>query len=144
MKKQFCNIQFYSNGVYGIIDDTLYLSKKYTYYNTHNYNIKVGDNVIAHVNDKDVAIGKIVEVFNEKDYHKYSDCNQTMLKDIIGIANVTNIQENRRKQRRLAEIDDQIEEIYKKKSKLQILESMCKDDEDMQALLKEYKELTKS
>lgn len=144
MKKQFCNIQFYSNGVYGIIDDCLHLGKKYTYYNTHNYNIKVGDNVIAHVNDRDVAIGKVIEVFNAKDYHKYSECNQNILKEIIGIANVSNIQEDARKDRRLIELDDQIEEMYKKISKNQILESMCKDDKDMQALLKEYKELTKS
>lgn len=143
MKKQYCNVQFYSNGIYGIIEDSVYLGKKYTYYNNYNYKLKVGDNIIAHVNERDVAIGKIIEVFNEKDYHKYSDCNKNMLKDIIGIANVNNIQEDRRKQRRLAEIDDQIEERYKKVSKIQILESMCKDDKDMQDLLKEYKELTK-
>lgn len=143
MKKQFCNVQFYSNGIYGIIEDSLYLCKKYTYYNKYNYKLKVGDNVIAHVNNKDIAIGKVFEIFNEKDYYKYSDCDQNMLKDIIGIANVTNIQENNRKERRLAELEDQIEEMYKKASKMQILESMCKDDKDMQNILKEYKELTK-
>ena len=143
MKKQFCNVQFYANGIYGIIEDSLYLNKKYTYYNNYNYKLKVGDNVIAHVNDKDVAIGKVIEIFNEKDYHKFSEYNQNTLKDIIGVANVSNIQENAKRERRLAEVEDQIEEMYKKISKIQILESMCKDDKDMQDLLKEYKELTK-
>lgn len=144
MKKQFCNVQFYTNGIYGIIEDAVYLGKKYTYFNNYNYKLKVGDNVIAHVNDKDVAIGKVIEIFSAKDYHKFSECNQNMLKDIIGLANVSNIQENAKRERRIAELDDQIEEMYKKISKLQILESMCKDDKDMQNLLKEYKELTKS
>ena len=143
MKKQFCNVQFYSNGIYGIIEDSLYLGKKYTYYNNYNYKLKVGDNVIAHVNDKDVAIGKVIEIFNEKDYHKFSEYNRNTLKDIIGVANVSNIQENAKRERRLAEVEDQIEEMYKKISKIQILESMCKNDKDMQDLLKEYKELTK-
>lgn len=143
MKKQFCNVQFYVNGIYGIIEDSLYLSKKYTYYNNYNYKLKVGDNVIAHVNDKDVAIGKVIEIFNAKDYHKFSECNQNTLKDIIGVANVSNIQENAKRERRLAEVEDQIEEMYKKISKLQILESMCKDNEELQDILKEYKELTK-
>lgn len=143
MKKQFCNVQFYVNGIYGIIEDSLYLNKKYTYYNNYNYKLKVGDNVIAHVNDKDVAIGKVIEIFDAKDYHKFSECNQNTLKDIIGVANVSNIQENAKRERRLAEVEDQIEEMYKKISKIQILESMCKDDKDMQDLLKEYKELTK-
>jgi hypothetical protein len=143
MKNQYCNVQFYSKGIYGIIEDSIYLGKKYTYYNRYNYKLKVGDNVIAHVNHEDVAIGKVVEIFNAKDYNTYSDCKQTMLKDIIGIANVSNIQENNKKERRLAELEDQIEEMYKKISKLQILESMSKDNKDMQDLLKEYKELTK-
>lgn len=143
MKKQFCNVQFYANGIYGIIEDSLYLSKKYTYYNNYNYKLKVGDNVIAHVNDKDVAIGKVIEIFNAKDYHKFSECNRNILKDIIGVANVSNIQDNAKRERRLAEVEDQIEEMYKKISKIQILESMCKDNKDMQDLLKEYKELTK-
>lgn len=143
MKKQFCNVQFYVNGIYGIIEDSLYLNKKYTYYNNYNYKLKVGDNVIAHVNDKDVAIGKVIEIFNAKDYHKFSECNRNTLKDIIGVANVSNIQENAKRERRLAEVEDQIEEMYKKISKLQILESMCKDNEELQDILKEYKELTK-
>ena len=143
MKKQFCNVQFYVNGIYGIIEDSLYLNKKYTYYYNYNYKLKVGDNVIAHVNDKDVAIGKVIEIFNAKDYHKFSECNRNTLKDIIGVANVSNIQENAKRERRLAEVEDQIEEMYKKISKLQILESMCKDNEELQDILKEYKELTK-
>lgn len=143
MKCQYCNVYFYSNGIYGIIDDSMYLAKVYTYRNSYNYNLKINDNVIVHVNDKDVAIGKVVEIFNDKDYHSHSDCNKSMLKHVIGLANVDRIQEYHRKQKRLTELNDQIEEMYKKISKLQILESMCKDNEELQDILKEYKELTK-
>jgi primosomal protein N' len=140
---KYCNIYFYSNGIYGLIEDSIYSAKKYTYRNSYDYKLKVGDRVIVHINDKDVAIGVVINVFSDKDYSKFSDCNKSILKHIIGIANVDKIIDYHKKQRRLAEIDDQIEKMYKKVSKIQILETMCKDDKDMQNLLKEYKELTK-
>ena len=53
------------------------------------------------------------------------------------------IQEHHKKQRRIAELNDQIEELYKKVSKIQLLETMCQGNEELTKMLNEYKELTK-
>lgn len=143
MKNQYCNVYFYSNGIYGLINDSLYSAKTYTYKNSYNYKFKVGDNILVHINDKDVAIAKVIEVFDEKSYHKFSDCSKGILKTVMGVVDVKEVYEHHKKQRRLAELNDQIEELYKKVSKIQLLETMCEGNEELTKMLKEYKELTK-
>lgn len=143
MKNQYCNVYFYANGIYGLINDSLYSGKVYTYKNSYNYKFKVGDNILVHVNDKDVAVAKVVEVFDEKTYHKFSDCSKGILKTVMGVVDVKEVCEYHKKQRRLAELNDQIEELYKKVSKIQLLETMCQGNEELTKMLNEYKELTK-
>ena len=144
MKNQYCNVHFYSNGIYGIIEDSLYSAKTYTYKNSYGYKFNVGDDILVHINDKDVAVAKVVQVFDEKNYHKFSDCSKGILKTVIGLVNAKMIQEHHRKQKRIAELNDQIEELYKKVSKIQLLETMCQGNEELTNMLNEYKELTKS
>lgn len=115
---------------------------KYTYKNVYGYNLKVNDLVIVRVYETDFSIGYVTEIFDEKDFSKYSQFeDKDKVKEVIGTINIKKAKECIDNKNRLKEYDEKIEEIYKQTSKLALLEQIAQKDASFKEMLTNYKKL---
>lgn len=140
---QYVNVVFYGDNVDKIIEDKINnKSNKYTYNNVYNYKIKENDLVLVRVNISNFSVAKIVDIFDEDEFENkttFNDKNST--KSIIGIIDISNVQNKYKIEQKLEEMDKLIEQKYRQMNKLMLLEQMAKSDESFNQLLSEYKEL---
>lgn len=115
---------------------------KYTYKNVYGYNLKVNDLVIVRIYDSDFNFGYVTEIFDEKDFSKYSQFeDKNKVKEVIGTINVKKAKECIDNKNKLKEYDEKIEEIYKQTSKLALLEQIAQKDSSFKEMLTNYKKL---
>lgn len=140
---QYVNVVFYGDNVDKIIEDKIYnKSTKYTYNNVYNYKIKENDLVLVRVNISNFSVAKIVNIFDEDEFENKSTFNdKDLTKSIIGVIDISNVQNKYKIEQKLEEMDKLIEQKYRQMNKLMLLEQMAKSDESFNQLLSEYKEL---
>ncbi len=115
---------------------------KYTYKNVYGYNLKVNDLVIVRIYDNDFNFGYVTDIFDEKDFSKYSQFeDKNKVKEVIGTINVKKAKECIDNKNKLKEYDEKIEEIYKQTSKLALLEQIAQKDSSFKEMLTNYKKL---
>jgi hypothetical protein len=115
---------------------------KYTYKNVYGYNLKVNDLVIVRIYKTDFNIGYVTEIFDEKDFSKYSQFdNKNTVKEIIGTINVKKAKECIDNENKLKEYNEVIEKAYKQMSKLALLEQIAQKDASFKEMLTNYKKL---
>lgn len=115
---------------------------KYTYKNVYDYNLKVNDLVIVRVYETDFNIGYVTEIFDEKDFSKYSQLdNKNTVKEVIGTINVKKAKECIDNENKLKEYNEVIEKAYKQMSKLALLEQIAQKDVSFKEMLNNYKKL---
>lgn len=140
---QYVNVVFYGDNIDKIIEDKIYnKSTKYTYNNVYNYKIKENDLVLVRVNISNFSVAKIVNIFDEDEFENKSTFNdKDLTKSIIGVIDISNVQNKYKIEQKLEEMDKLIEQKYRQMNKLMLLEQMAKSDESFNQLLSEYKEL---
>lgn len=115
---------------------------KYTYKNIYNYNLKINDLVIVRIYDSDFNIGYVTEIFDEKDFSKYSQFDdKDKLKEVIGTINIKKAKECVDNENKLKEYNEVIEKAYKQMSKLALLEQIAQKDASFKEMLTNYKKL---
>lgn len=115
---------------------------KYTYKNVYGYNLKVNDLVIVRVYETDFSVGYVTEIFDEKDFSKYSQLdNKNVIKEVIGTINVKKAKECIDNENKLKEYNEVIEKAYKQMSKLALLEQIAQKDASFKEMLTNYKKL---
>lgn len=115
---------------------------KYTYKNVYGYNLKINDLVIVRVYETDFSIGYVSEIFDEKDFSKYSQFDdKNKVKEIIGTINVKKAKECVDNENKLKEYNEVIEKAYKQMSKLALLEQIAQKDANFKEMLTNYKKL---
>lgn len=115
---------------------------KYTYKNIYNYNLKINDLVIVRIYDSNFNIGYVTEIFDEKDFSKYSQFDdKDKLKEVIGTINIKKAKECVDNENKLKEYNEVIEKAYKQMSKLALLEQIAQKDASFKEMLTNYKKL---
>ncbi len=146
------NIKVYRVGYYNFSSDVLSNNNisigtsgcGYIFRNAYNYNLKI-DDVVFIVGNNKICLGKILNIEEYKDMQDfktktgYDFCTQ--IKNILGKVDVSNARKAINNEIRRNELEKIINEKYEKISKIKILEQMCKDDNELSALLKEFKDL---
>ena len=119
-----------------------HFTNKYTYKNVYGYNLKVNDLIIVRVYEKDFNIGYVTDIFDEKDFSKYSQFgDKDKVKEVIGTINVKKAKECIDDENKLKEYNDVIEKTYKQMSKLALLEQIAQKDSSFKEMLSNYKKL---
>lgn len=153
MKKNAKNTKnkYYLVGYYNNITQAIYnnyntgsTTEGYAFLNKFKYKLKVGDVVLlSGISDFNIGI-----ILKEEEYSNANDLtnktgfkNIDNLKNILGIVDIENLRTVYKNKQRKEELEKIINEKYEKISKIKILEQMCKDDNELTALLKEFKEL---
>lgn len=115
---------------------------KYTYKNIYGYNLKINDLVIVRVYETDFSIGYVTEIFDDKDFSKYSQFdNKDKVKEVVGTINVKKAKECVDNENKLKEYNEVIEKTYKQMSKLALLEQIAQKDSSFKEMLTNYKKL---
>lgn len=115
---------------------------KYTYKNVYGYNLKVNDLVIVRVYETDFNIGYVTDIFDEKDFSKYSQFDdKNKVKEVIGTINIKKAKECVDNENKLKEYNEVIEKAYKQMSKLALLEQIAQKDANFKEMLTNYKKL---
>lgn len=115
---------------------------KYTYKNVYGYNLKVNDLVIVRVYETDFNIGYVTDIFDEKDFSKYSQFDdKDKVKEVIGTINIKKAKECVDNENKLKEYNEVIEKTYKQMSKLALLEQIAQKDASFKEMLTNYKKL---
>lgn len=150
MKKNMKN-KFYKIGYYYNITQAIHnnynigsTTEGYIFLNNYKYELKIGDIVLVPgVSDFNIGIIlKEEEYIDTKDLiNKTGFKNVDNLKNILGKIDIEKLKIKYKNKQRKEEIEKIIDEKCEKLSKYKILEQMCKDDNELLTLLKEYKEL---
>lgn len=115
---------------------------KYTYKNVYGYNLKVNDLVIVRIYETDFNFGYVTDIFDEKDFSKYSQFgDKDKVKEVIGTINVKKAKECVDNENKLKEYNEVIEKTYKQMSKLALLEQIAQKDSSFKEMLSDYKKL---
>lgn len=115
---------------------------KYTYKNIYNYNLKINDLVIVRIYDSNFNFGYVTEIFDEKDFSKYSQFDdKDKIKEVIGTINIKKAKECVDNENKLKEYNEVIEKAYKQMSKLALLEQIAQKDASFKEMLTNYKKL---
>lgn len=115
---------------------------KYTYKNVYGYNLKINDLVIVRVYETDFNIGYVTDIFDEKDFSKYSQFDdKDKVKEVIGTINIKKAKECVDNENKLKEYNEVIEKTYKQMSKLALLEQIAQKDASFKEMLTNYKKL---
>lgn len=136
---KYCNIVYYNHSYALIKNDPC--KNRYTYKFNEKLKLKIDDDVLLPTKDGIFAVGKVVEIFNDKTYSSLTNCSKDLVKEVLGKIDTTYIKNEYNKKQRIKELDKLIEEKAKAINKLLIFESLAKDDETIKELVDEYKKL---
>lgn len=120
-------------------DETLYTYQDYIFKLPKGLVLKKGDYALVFTNNQ-FCVVKVKEICNKfKPYNKFS--TDFELKTILSKLNFSCLFKEIEKSNRIKELEKQLDEMYQKVSKLQVLRSVAKDNKEMQELLNEYEKL---
>lgn len=97
--------------------------------------LKKGDFVLVEALDK-MNVVKVVELCNDIKCHYNGP-----IKTLFSKLDLSYYQNTVEKEKRIKQLELQLEDMYKKVSKLQVLRTVAKDNKEMQELLDEYEKL---
>lgn len=124
------------NKSFGIQEEA---SKFYDYIIPEGMDIKAGDFCLVVIRNSNRC--EIVKIIDIQDENMYSDASKEKLMPLASKVDFQFLEKHIEKVIRKERLERQIDDLYKKVSKLKILESMAKEDDSLAKLIDEYKSL---
>lgn len=134
----FCKVEV-NYKFFEVVSDPLGGKNSYDYIIPEGLSVGVGDYCLVGIRNSQRC--EVVRIINIQDEDMYSDISKDKLMPLICKVDFKYVMDYAVKAVRKEKLEKQIDNMYKKVSKLKILESMAKEDPSLAALIEEYKSL---